>query len=232
MGNHPVLKKFNQLTLLLFISQFQTHLLYKMPADEVQNVASENVEAQVKKPTVAKAKKSTGAKKGTKAEAKKMSYLEMVTDAITTMKDRSGSSRKAITRHILETHKIDDAKVIHIRKAIAHGMEKGILKQARTSGKGAGSFRVAKEEKPKKVTKPKKPVAKKVVKASSAGASTVKKNLQKRIVKKVAPKKVVKKAGAKTQEKSTKPTKEPSAAKKDEKPSKKQAGAAKKTKTK
>merc|ERR1712058_138514 len=216
-----------------FISQIQTHLLYKMPSDEVQNVASEKVEAPVKKPTVAKAKKSTGAKKGTKAEAKKMSYLEMVTDAITMMKDRSGSSRKAITRHILETYKIDAAKVIHIRKAIAHGMEKGILKQARTSGKGAGSFRVAKEEKPKKATKPKKPVAKKVVKASSAGASTVKKNLQKKTVKKVAPKKVVKKAGAKTQEKTTKPTKKPSAAKKDEeKPSKKVAGALKKTKTK
>merc|ERR1711982_250823 len=215
------------------ISQIQTNLLYKMPADEVQNVASKKVEAPVKKPTVAKAKKSTGAKKGTKAKAKKMSYLDMVTDSITTMKDRSGSSRKAITRHILETHKIDAAKVIHIRKAIAHGMEKGILKQARTSGKGAGSFRVAKEEKPKKATKPKKPVAKKVVKASSAGASSVKKNLQKKTVKKVAPKKVVKKTGAKTREKKpTKPMKKPSAAKKDEKPSKKVAGASKKTKTK
>merc|ERR1711875_46826 len=217
MGNHPVLLKFNQLTCLLFISQIQTNLLYKMPADEVQNVSSEKVEAPVKKTTIAKAKKSTGAKKGTKAEAKKMSYLDMVTDSITTMNDRSGSSRKAITRLILETHKIDAAKVIHIRKAIAHGMEKGILKRARTSGKGAGSFRVAKEEKTKKATKPKKPVAKKVVKASSAGASTVKKNLQKKTVK-VAPKKVVKKTGAKTQEKT---------AKKDEKPSKKQAGAAK-----
>merc|ERR1711982_272912 len=180
------------------ISQIQTNLLYKMSADEVQNVASEKVEAPVKKATVAKAKKNTGAKKGTKAEAKKMSYLEMVTDAITTMKDRSGSSRKAITGHILEMHKIDAAKVIHIRKAIAHGMEKGILKQARASGKGAGSFRVAKEEKPEKALKPKKKVAKKVVKASSAGATTVKKNLQKKTVKKVAPKKVVKKAGAKT----------------------------------
>merc|ERR1712058_29230 len=224
-------QEFYQFISLLLISQIQTHLVFKMSADEVQNVASEKVEAPVKKTTVAKAKKSTGAKKGTKGEAKKMSYLEMVTDAITTMKDRSGSSRKAITRHILETHKIDAAKVIHIRKAIAHGMEKGILKQARTSGKGAGSFRVAKEEKPKKVTKPKKPVAKKVVKASSAGASTVKKNLQKKTVKKVAPKKVAKKAVAKTQEKTTKPTKKPSAPKKDEKPSKKQAGAAK-TKTK
>merc|ERR1712058_119682 len=226
-------QKFNQLICILSISQIQTHLVFKMSADEVLNVASEKVEAPVKKTTVAKAKKSTGAKKGTKAEAKKMSYLEMVTDAITTMKDRSGSSRKAITRHILETHKIDDAKVIHIRKAIAHGMEKGILKQARTSGKGAGSFRVVKEEKLKKVAKPKKPVAKKVVKASSAGASTVKKNLQKKTVKKVAPKKVAKKAGAKTQEKkTTKPAKKPSAAKKVEKPSSKPAGASKKTKTK
>merc|ERR1712098_281053 len=210
-----------------------THLFYKMSADEVQNVASEKVEAPVKKATVAKTKKSAGTKKGTKAEAKKMSYLEMVTDAITTMKDRSGSSRKAITRHILETHKIDDAKVIHIRKAIPHGMEKGNLKQARTAGKGAGTVRVAKEEKPKKVTKPKKPVAKKVVKASSEGASTVKKNLQKKTVKKVAPKKVAKKAGAKTQEKkTTKPAKKPSAAKKVEKSSSKPAGASKKTKTK
>merc|ERR1711942_451055 len=143
MGN----QKFNRFIRLILISQIQTHLVFKMSADDVQNVASDKVEAPVKKTTVAK--------KGTKAEAKKMSYLEMVTDAITTMKDRSGSSRKAITRHILETHKIDAAKVIHIRKAIAHGMEKGILKQARTSGKGAGSFRVAKEEKPKKATKPK-----------------------------------------------------------------------------
>merc|ERR1712058_5470 len=226
-------QKFFQLTLLLLISQIPTHLFYKMSVDEVQNVASEKVEAPVKKATVAKTKKSAGAKKGTKAEAKKMSYLEMVTDAITTMKDRSGSSRKAITRHILETHKIDDAKVIHIRKAIAHGMEKGILKQARFSGKGPGSFRVAKEEKPKKVTKLKKPVAKKVAKASSAGASSVKNNLQKRTVKKVAPKKVAKKAGAKTREKkTTKPAKKPSAAKKVENPSSKPAGASKKTKTK
>ena len=68
-----------------------------MSADEVKNVASKKAEAPVKKTTVAKAKKSTGAKKGTKAEVKKMSYLEMVTDAITTMKDRSGSSRKVKT---------------------------------------------------------------------------------------------------------------------------------------
>ena len=65
-----------------------------MSADEVQNVTSKKLEAPAKKTTVSKAKQSAGAKKGTKAEAKKTSYLEMVTDAIITMKDRSGSSRQ------------------------------------------------------------------------------------------------------------------------------------------
>merc|ERR1712098_595246 len=205
----------------------------KMSGDKASNVATKKVEAPAKKTSVTKAKKSAGAKKGPKVMAKKFTYLEMVTEAIQALKDRSGSSRQAIPRYILETHKVDAVKVIHIRKAIAHGIEKGTLKQARTSGKGAGSFRVVKEEKPKKATKPKKPVAKKVVKASSAGASTVKKNLQKKTVKKVAPKKVAKKAGAKTREKkTTKPAKKPSAVKKVEKPSSKPAGASKKTKTK
>merc|ERR1712236_182811 len=174
-----------------FLSRDQYNL--KMSAVEVKKVATKKVEAPAKKTSVAKAKKSTGAKKGPKGEAKKLTYMEMVTEAIKALKDRSGSSRQVITRYILETHKVDAAKVIHIRKAIAHGMEKGILKQARTSGKGAGSFRVVKEEKPKKASKP----VKKVAKASTAGASSVKKNLQKKTVKKVAPKKVVKKAGTK-----------------------------------
>merc|ERR1711970_596626 len=118
-----------------------------MSAVEVKKVVTKKMEAP--------AKKTTFAKKEHKVEAKKLTYLEMVTEAIKALKDRSGSSRQVITRYILETHKVDAAKVIHIRKAIAHGMEKGILKQARTSGKGAGSFRVVKEEKPKKATKPK-----------------------------------------------------------------------------
>merc|ERR1712098_199111 len=169
--------------------------LLKMSEVEAQNNVIGEAEAQVekgagvkaKKTSVAKAKKSTGAKakKGVEGEAlprrvlKMRSYLVMVTDAIATMNDRSGSTRQAITRYILETHKIDAAKVIHIRKAISTGIEKGVLKQARASGKGAGSFKLVKEDKPKKAVKPKKLVVKKIVKASSAGASSVKKNLQK-----------------------------------------------------
>merc|ERR1719481_1781044 len=40
---------------------------------------------------------------GDKTEAKKLTYLQMVTDAIATMKERSGSSRKAIAKHIVDT---------------------------------------------------------------------------------------------------------------------------------
>merc|ERR1719315_920880 len=151
-------------------------------------------------------------KKGGRAETKKLTYLQMVTDAIATMKERTGSSRKAIVKRIVETHKIEEAKVVHIRKAIATGLEKGLLKQARPTGKGAGSFRVVKIEKPKV----KKPVVKKIVKASSAGASSTKilKNLQKKTIKKIAkapvkgkdqkvvPKKIAKKAGVKATDKS------------------------------
>merc|ERR1711862_966471 len=115
-----------------------------MSAVEVKNVATKKVEAPAKKTSVAKAKKSAGTKKGPKVEAKKLTYLEMVTEAIKALKDHSGSSRQVITRYILETRKVDAAKMIHIRKEIAHGIERGTLKQARTNGKGARSFRVVK----------------------------------------------------------------------------------------
>merc|ERR1712055_916820 len=138
-------------------------------------------EIKTKKNTDVMVKKKPAVKK---AKIKKMTYLEMVIDAIAAMKDRMGSSRKAIVTRIIETHKIEEAKVVHIRKAIATGLEKGLLKQARPTGKGAGSFRVVKIEKPKV----KKPIVIKIVKASSAGASSSKilKNLQKKTIKKIA----------------------------------------------
>merc|ERR1719228_1800589 len=152
-------------------------------------------------------------KKVGKTEGKKMTYLEMVTNAIAAMKERTGSSRKAIAKHIVDKHKVDEAKaVVLIRRAIATGLEKGVLKQARPTGKGAGSFRVVKIQKPKGT----KPIAKKIVKAASAGASSIKiinKNLQKNTLKKtvkatnrgkdkkVASKKIAKKVGAKATDK-------------------------------
>merc|ERR1719334_111408 len=102
-----------------------------------------NTGTKTKKNSVAKDNNKPVKKLG-KAEGKKMTYLEMVTDAIAAMKELTGSSRKAIAKHIVNKHKIDEAKaVVLIRRAIAIGLETGVLKQARPTGKGAGSFRVA-----------------------------------------------------------------------------------------
>merc|ERR1711942_600241 len=97
------------------------------------------------------------------------------------MKERTGSSRKAIIRYIVETHKVEASKLVHVRKAIATGMEKGILKPARPSGKGAGSFRVVKQE---------KPVARK-------SSKIINKNLQKKTIKQPVKTKAAKKTSNK-----------------------------------
>merc|ERR1719228_3178183 len=133
--------------------------------------------------------------------------------------------------HVVDTHKIEEAKVVHIRKAIATGLEKGLLKQARPTGKGAGSFRLVKKEEPRR----KKTTVKKIVKASSAGASSTKKNLHKKTIKtvksttkgkdkKVAPKKIAMKGGAKTTDKKSVAKTIPKVAAKKEKVKKSAAG--------
>merc|ERR1711892_1317716 len=89
------------------------------------------------------------AKKAPKAPAAHPKYSVMIATAITTLKDRTGSSRQAILKHICANNKVDAAKAaVQVRLA---------LKMARASGKGAGSYKVVKVEKPKKVKKAKKP---------------------------------------------------------------------------
>merc|ERR1712215_590085 len=56
-------------------------------------------ETKSKKNTDVSDKKKPAVKK---AETKKMTYLEMVIDVIAAMKDRTGSSRKAIVKRIVE----------------------------------------------------------------------------------------------------------------------------------
>merc|ERR1711945_2051 len=78
--------------------------------------------------------------------------------AITALKDRTGSSRQAILKYITANYKVDaDRCGQHLRMALRAGLKNGSLKNAKESGKGAGSFKLAKVEKPKK----KKPAAKK-----------------------------------------------------------------------
>merc|ERR1719186_2226176 len=112
-------------------------------------------------------------KKSAKAPAAHPKYSEMIASAITILKDRTGSSRQAILKNICANHKVDATKaVVQVRLALKRGVANGAFKMARASGKGAGSYKIVKVEKPKKdkVKKPnvKKPAAKKAVKKPAA----------------------------------------------------------------
>merc|ERR1711997_274075 len=136
----------------------------------------------------AKTKKAAKAK----APAAHPKYSVMIAAAITSLKDRTGSSRQAILKYICANYKVDAAKAaVQVRLALKRGVAKGALKMARASGKGAGSYKVVNVEKPKKVKKAKKPKAKKPKKVKKAA----KKPAAKKAAKK--PKKAVKKPAAK-----------------------------------
>merc|ERR1711902_428723 len=143
--------------------------------------------------------KKAAAKKA-KTPANHPKYSEMIAAAITSLKDRTGSSRQAILKYICANYKVDAAKAaVQIRLALKRGVAKGALKMARASGKGAGSYKVVKAEKPKKAKKPKakkpkkakKPAAKKAAKKPKKAAKkpAAKKAAKKPAAKKAAPKK-------------------------------------------
>merc|ERR1719251_676221 len=114
----------------------------------------------------------------------------MIAAAVTSLKDRTGSSRQAILKYICANYKVDAAKAaVQVRLALKRGVAKGALKMARASGKGAGCYKVVKAEKPKKVVK-KKP-AKKAAKKPAAKKPAAKKPAAKKAAKKAAPKKEV-----------------------------------------
>merc|ERR1712010_239220 len=93
-----------------------------------------------------------------KAAASHPPYLQMIKDAIVEIGAvRKGSSRPAITKHLLAKYPdIDGEKSrIYLRNAFRHGLKSEALVLARKEGKGAGSYKIAKvgSEKPKEVVK-------------------------------------------------------------------------------
>merc|ERR1712106_1231481 len=134
-------------------------------------------------------------KKAPKAPAAHPKYSVMIAAAITALKDRTGSSRQAILKHVVANNKVDAAKAaVQVRLALKRGVVKGALKMARASGKGAGSFKLVKVVKPKKVKKAKKPKAKK---PAAKKAKKPKKAAKKPAAKKAAKKPAAKKPAAK-----------------------------------
>merc|ERR1711971_1158740 len=109
-------------------------------------------------------------------------YSVMIAAAVTTLKDRTGSSRAAILKHVVANNKVDAAKAVtQVRLALKRGVAKGALKMASAKGKNAGSYKLVKVEKPKK--------AKRVVKKKAAKKPAAKKVAKKPAAKKAAPKK-------------------------------------------
>merc|ERR1712117_1018623 len=108
---------------------------------------------------------ASAAPKAKKAPAAHPKYSVMIAAAITALKDRTGSSRAAILKHIVANNKVDAAKAAtQVRLALKRGVAKGALKMASAKGKNAGSYKLVKVEKAKKPTAKKaakKPAAKK-----------------------------------------------------------------------
>merc|ERR1711970_1551581 len=101
-------------------------------------------------------------------------YAVMIAAAIKALKERGGSSRKAILKYIVANNKIADAAKAQVRVKLA--VRKMLAAKKLVPVKG--SFKLAKVEKVKKVKKAKKPKAKKVVKKKA------KKVVKKKVAKK------------------------------------------------
>ena len=151
-----------------------------------------------------KAKKATK-KPAAKKVADHPKYIDMVKAAITTLKERNGSSRQAILKYINANYTVSDKAPTNTKNALKKGVVAGALKQVKGTG-ASGSFKLM--EKPKAAKKPaakkpaakkpaaaaKKPVAKKAAGKKAAAKKTPKKAAKKPAAKKATPKKAAAKA--------------------------------------
>ena len=145
---------------------------------------------------VEKAEKKAVAKKP-RAKAEHPTFAVMIAAAITSMKERKGSSRQAIEKYICANYKVGPKFAGPLKQALRKGVEAKTLVQ--TKGVGAsGSFKVAKAE-PVKKPAAKKPAAKKpAAKKATAKKPAAKKTAAKKPAAKKSPaKKATKKPAAK-----------------------------------
>ena len=62
-----------------------------------------------------------------KKPAEHPKYIEMIVAAITTLKDRTGSSRQAIVKYIKANYKVGDNCDTHVKMALKRGVASGAL---------------------------------------------------------------------------------------------------------
>ena len=109
-------------------------------------------------PKFAAPKVSKTASKRRVKKAEHPTYFDMIAAALTSMKDRRGSSRQAVRKYILENYKVDSVKMtVPLRLSLRNGLAKGKLCYARKSGKGSRCYKLVPKEK-----EAKKPAMKKV----------------------------------------------------------------------
>ncbi len=120
---------------------------------------------------------------------------QMVSSAISNLKDRKGSSLAAIKKYVVANNKVDMDRIApFIRRYLKKAVADGKLSQIKGTG-ASGSFKLAKVEKPKKkpIVKKPKAVKKPAKKVKAPKKPAAKKPAAKKALKK-SPKKVVKKA--------------------------------------
>lgn len=157
-------------------------------------------------------KKAKTAAKKPKTAPTHPKVSEMVTEAITNLKERGGSSLQAIKKHVGSKHKVDmDRLTPFIKKYLKSAVASGALVQ--TKGKGAsGSFKLGasgQKKEPSKAKKSKKEGASPAKKAKTAAKKTAKPKAKSAEKKKPAAKKPAAKkaAKAKSPKKAAKPSK-------------------------
>ena len=147
---------------------------------------------------------SSPVKKAVKAKvvAVHPKFNEMVVSAISSLKERKGSSRTAILKYISANYKMgtNDKKInSNLKTCLRNGVSNGLLNQVKGTG-ATGSFKVAVQLKPvkkviKKPVKPKKSEAKKALIKNIVKKNTTKKSIIKKVKsspKKASPKKAMK----------------------------------------
>ena len=194
--------------------------------------SSQNKTVKIMADTTAASKSPKRKATKPKAPAVHPKYSEMVKTAISTLKERGGSSRQAILKYIMANFSVGtDPKSVNARVKVAlrSGVTTESLKQSKGTG-ATGSFRLGaplkvdkpkKAIKPKAVAKPKKPKSPKKVKTPKKAVGEKKTAKPKKVK---TPKK--KAAAAATKPKKTKtPTKKATAKPKKVKTPKKKAAA-------
>merc|ERR1711936_727924 len=172
---------------------YPKHSSEVMPPKTFANAPSEDQGQEVAAPAKvvpAKVKVVKKAQVKAKDNSGNPKFKDMVIDAITTQKERSGSSLAAIKNHLASKYKVDVAKKSGIlnRQLKKMGDEGVLVPGAQPGRKGAGCFKLSAEEKGRMADAAK--VAARKLKAQS------KHGLGKVSVK--APKKTAKKAGPKS----------------------------------